>query len=66
MLRPKDMGIDPDSLKVTISRSSYNGTTYMLPTTVKAIMQDGSKKDISVLSWDVPYCKYRCISNLYY
>lgn len=54
-VRPKIMGIDPDSLRVTISRSDYNGSRYMLPTTVKAVMQDGSKKDISVLNWDVPY-----------
>lgn len=53
-VRPRIAGIDPESLKKTISRSSYSGTTYSLPTTITAVMQDGSKRSINVTSWDVP------------
>lgn len=54
-VRPKIVGIEPESLHQTIKKSDYYGINYQLPTKVKAVMQDGSKKNISVLSWDPPY-----------
>jgi hypothetical protein len=53
-VRPGISGIDPSCLTQTISRASYAGTTYQLPSTLTAIMPDGSKSTISVLSWSVP------------
>lgn len=52
-VRPKIMGIDSNSLDVTIDRDYYE--TYELPNILKAVMSDGSTKDVSVISWDTPY-----------
>lgn len=53
-MSPKIMGIDADSLNVTISKSSYSGRTYTLPTQLTAVLADGTKKTIAVDSWSVP------------
>ncbi|WML35451.1 cell wall-binding repeat-containing protein [Clostridium sp. OS1-26] len=51
---PKVMGIDADSLNVTISKSSYYGRTYTLPSQLTAVLSDGTKRNIAVDSWSVP------------
>jgi hypothetical protein len=53
-VRPGIAGIDPSCLTQTISRASYYGSTYQLPSTLTAILPDGSKSTISVLSWNMP------------
>lgn len=64
-MRPRIMGIDESSLNVTISRSSYYGRNYPLPTKLKAVLEDGSTRDISVENWDVPYINVSEVKKYY-
>lgn len=53
-VRPKIMGIKPESLNLTVRASDYPNGVYPLPSKLTAVMQDGTEKSISVVNWDKP------------